>query len=142
MEVFPTHLNDRFVKIIKNITVLGVPILGPILGPIFPLWAALSYIGYDIDMHMCLQAASCGQVTLSGAPSQQSWCNGAYAPTAQTEGGGWIYEKRDPGQETRYVYWLSGRWLCLGSAPQQGILGSNLIPLALQNLSINSSSLV
>ena len=39
MEVFPAHLDRKFVKIIKIITVFGFPILGPILGPIFPLWA-------------------------------------------------------------------------------------------------------
>ena len=39
MEVFPSHLDSKFVKIIKIITVFGFPILGPILGPIFPLWA-------------------------------------------------------------------------------------------------------
>ena len=38
MRVFPTHFNERFVKHIKNITVFWVPILGPI----FPLWAAYS----------------------------------------------------------------------------------------------------
>ena len=40
MEVFPAHLDRRFVKIIKIITVFGFPILGPILesivGPIGP----------------------------------------------------------------------------------------------------------
>ena len=34
MEVFPAHLDRKFVKIIKIITVFGFPILGPILGPI------------------------------------------------------------------------------------------------------------
>ena len=34
MEVFPAHLDRKFVKIIKSITVFGFPILGPILGPI------------------------------------------------------------------------------------------------------------
>jgi len=37
MEVFPTHFDRTFVKIIKHITGFGVPILGPM----FPLWAAL-----------------------------------------------------------------------------------------------------
>ena len=41
MRLFPTHFDRRFVKIIKNITICLVPILGPISGPIFPLWAAL-----------------------------------------------------------------------------------------------------
>ena len=41
MEAFPAHVDRKFVKIIKIITVFGFPILGPISGPIFPLWAAL-----------------------------------------------------------------------------------------------------
>ena len=38
MGLFPTHFDRRFVKIIKNVTVFVVPILGPILGPILLFW--------------------------------------------------------------------------------------------------------
>ena len=34
MRVFPTLLSSRFEQIIKNMTVLFVPISGPILGPV------------------------------------------------------------------------------------------------------------
>ena len=34
MEVLPAHLDRKFVKIIKTITIFGFPMLGPISGPI------------------------------------------------------------------------------------------------------------
>ena len=54
MEVFPTHLDRKFVKIIKIITVFGFPILGPILALFWALFALWGHVELTRHFQMCV----------------------------------------------------------------------------------------
>ena len=52
MRVFPTLLSSRFENIFENISVFSVPILGPMLGPIFPSWGSNVITDMQLQIRM------------------------------------------------------------------------------------------
>ena len=58
MEVFPAHLDRKFVKIIKIITICGFPILGPIFGPLWALFSAVFPSFFGVNTAVGFQEAA------------------------------------------------------------------------------------